>query len=215
VLDRRRVRPVGGLEERELDVRCLFATSRNLRALLDEGRFRQDLYYRLSAVELHVPPLRERIEDIPLLVERFLAELSFPPRSVTLTAQVLAALQAHSWPGNLRELKNAIVRLVLSGDGTTSASAVKRLLGDAAPQDALGQVFDPVFAHALLRGRPLPALQVELERQYLLRLHREKCGDVRAMAAALGLTRRAVYKRFRRLGLAARPQREENRSPGD
>jgi len=112
-LEARQTRRIGANEWRPFDARILAATHRNLRARATEGSFREDLYYRLAVVEMHVPALRERKDDIPSLVERFLAAHA-PPRALSdLPPHTLELLAAHDWPGNVRELRNMVTRLVL------------------------------------------------------------------------------------------------------
>jgi DNA-binding NtrC family response regulator len=119
VLEEKRVTPVGGNESREVDFRLVAATNRDLRAEIEVGRFRQDLYYRLSVVTIEIPPLRERKDDIPLLVERFrdlfAKEHGKPVTGVTPAA--LAALVGYAWPGNVRELKNVLESAILFAAG--------------------------------------------------------------------------------------------------
>jgi DNA-binding NtrC family response regulator len=120
VLEEKRVTPVGGNESREVDFRLVAATNRDLRAEIEVGRFRQDLYYRLSVVTIEIPPLRERKDDIPLLVERFrdlfAKEHGKPVTGVTPAA--LGALVGYGWPGNVRELKNVLESAILFAAGT-------------------------------------------------------------------------------------------------
>lgn len=117
VLEERRVRPVGSEQEVPIDVRVIAATNRDLKAEVAAQRFRQDLYYRLQVVEVSLPPLRERPEDIPLLVEHFMGELApalgMPP--LVLDARSLARMAAYDWPGNVRELRNFIERSLILG----------------------------------------------------------------------------------------------------
>ncbi|HEY5923232.1 MAG TPA: sigma 54-interacting transcriptional regulator, partial [Kofleriaceae bacterium] len=119
VLEDGRIRRVGATTEISVDVRVIAATNRDLKAEAAAGRFRQDLYYRLGAIVLHVPPLRERVREIPLLVERFVLEAITtlgrePPR---VSPQAMAILRAHPWPGNVRELRNVIQRALVVCDG--------------------------------------------------------------------------------------------------
>ena len=108
-LQERRVRPVGGVQEIEVDVRVISASNADLTAYIQEGRFRQDLFYRLSTFQIHIPPLRERPGDIPSLSAIILTELSQKlKRSVTISPEALSCLMAHSWPGNVRELRNVL-----------------------------------------------------------------------------------------------------------
>jgi len=110
-LQEREVEPVGATTLRKLDVRVVAATNSDLEEAIAAGTFREDLYYRLAVIPVHLPPLRERPEDIPLLLRHFAAKHDGP--SVTFSAGVLAALQRHSWPGNVRELENAVERILI------------------------------------------------------------------------------------------------------
>ncbi len=115
-----RIRPVGGVNEIEVDVRLICASNADLNAYIEEGKFRRDLYYRLSTFRIRIPPLRERREDIPALTEELLAELSKKlKRSVTITDEALHCLTVHDWPGNVRELRNVLeFSAYLSDNGT-------------------------------------------------------------------------------------------------
>ena len=104
-----RIRPVGGVEEIEVDVRLISASNADLQAYIEEGKFRRDLYYRLSTFQIHIPPLRERRNDIPALTQVILQELSQKlKRPITITQEALGCLAAHDWPGNVRELRNVL-----------------------------------------------------------------------------------------------------------
>ena len=115
-----RIRPVGSVNEIEVDVRLICASNADLNAYIEEGKFRRDLYYRLSTFRIRIPPLRERREDIPALTETLLAELSKKlKRSVTITDEALRCLTVHDWPGNVRELRNVLeFSAYLSDNGT-------------------------------------------------------------------------------------------------
>src|SRR5262249_26549255 len=115
VLERREVKRVGGNRYRPVDVRVIAATNRSLRAEVNEKRFRSDLYYRPAALEIRLPPLRERAEDLPLLVETLLVRLGaseLPDAAWLRTPEHLADLARHAWPGNVRELRNYLERCV-------------------------------------------------------------------------------------------------------
>lgn len=114
VLQERQFRRVGGRQFINVDVRLIAATNRNIEKVVQDGRFREDLFYRLNTITLHLPPLRERREDIPLLVTHFIQKFArFAPREVKgITPEALNALAAHEWPGNVRELSNVIERAV-------------------------------------------------------------------------------------------------------
>ncbi len=115
VLQRRRFRRVGGHAEVEVDVRVVAATNKDLRAEVERGAFRADLYYRLCGAHLVLPPLRLRPEDLPILIEHILAELTGSAASSPFDARALAALSAHPWPGNVRELRSVVERAVMTG----------------------------------------------------------------------------------------------------
>jgi Nif-specific regulatory protein len=118
VIQEKEFERVGGEKTIRVDVRLITATSRNLEDLVAQGRFREDLYYRLNVVPLFLPPLRDRSEDIPLLVEHFLKKFNEENgRKVSLTAEVIDTFLSYDWPGNVRELENTIERLVVMSDG--------------------------------------------------------------------------------------------------
>ncbi len=119
LIEERKYRRIGGLQQLSADVRILAATNRSLHDLVQEGKFRLDLYYRLNVVTIDMPPLRARVEDIPLLVEHFLQHFCAKHASCTnsMTAPAMEALQKYSWPGNLRELKNLMEKLVVMAKG--------------------------------------------------------------------------------------------------
>ncbi len=126
VIQEGRFRPVGGVEEISSDVRVIAASNADLRQYIDTGRFRRDLYYRLSTFQIRIPPLRERVRDIPALVEVTLADLSIKlKRSVDITPEAVAALMEHDWPGNVRELRNVLEASVyLSENGHITREAL-------------------------------------------------------------------------------------------
>lgn len=127
-LQERRVRPVGAVREVEVDVRIIAACNANLPEYVAEGRFRKDLYYRLSTFPIHIPPLRERPEDIPVLARDILEELSRKlRRPITLTEDAVERLQLHTWPGNIRELRNVLeFSACLTPSGTITADSLPR-----------------------------------------------------------------------------------------
>ncbi|HEY7680298.1 MAG TPA: sigma-54 dependent transcriptional regulator [Terriglobia bacterium] len=126
VLQEQRLRPLGSTEETEVDVRVIAATNKTLEKEIAEGRFREDLYYRLSVIPIHVPPLRERREDIPLLARAFLERFrkSMDKRVEELEPEALRRLEAYDWPGNVRELENTVERAVALTSGRTITTAV-------------------------------------------------------------------------------------------
>jgi len=125
-LQERRIRPIGAVKEVEVDVRVVAACNANLERHVEEGKFRKDLYYRLNTFPLHIPPLRERAEDIPILAEAFLSELARKlRRPLTVTQDAVESLQLHDWPGNVRELRNVLeFSAYLSRDGAITRDSL-------------------------------------------------------------------------------------------
>jgi DNA-binding NtrC family response regulator/tetratricopeptide (TPR) repeat protein len=200
-LDRSAVRPLGASEETRVEVRLLFSTSQDLAVLVEVGKFRRDLRFRLGTLEVRVPPLRERIEDIPLLAEHFAAQVLGGGCAVAFTEDALRALARHPWPGNARELRNVVLRLVLTRTEQVTAEDVALALEASAGGSApLARLFSP----ALLRSRPLPDLLAQLEREHLDQLIADHGGDLAAAAHVLEIGVRALYNRMRRLDVRPR-----------
>jgi DNA-binding NtrC family response regulator len=151
VLEERRFERVGGTRTIEVDVRLVAATNRDLADMARRGAFREDLYYRLSVIQIDVPPLRERLDDVPLLAEHFFARFRNQAgrRIQGFSADAIAALMAHQWPGNVRELRNAVERAVVLGD---SEMIVRRDLpphiGAAVPEASRPAIVPPAVAQA-------------------------------------------------------------------
>ena len=187
---------IGGSKAVAVDVRVLAATNKNLEHEIAEGRFREDLYYRLNVVPLHVPPLRERREDIPLLVAHFVAQLSeregVTPRSFEQAA--VDHLARMDWPGNVRELRNTVERLLILASGPrVTAQDVERLVGrPAAEPSALG---------ALMTIRTFEEFKDAAERAFLLAKLREFDWNVSETARALDMPRSNLYKKIERYAL--------------
>jgi two-component system nitrogen regulation response regulator NtrX len=187
---------IGGSKPTEVDVRVLAATNKTLETEIAEGRFREDLFYRLNVVPIHVPPLRERREDIPLLVAHFVNVLTtrdgVAPRAVAPEAvERLAQLE---WPGNVRELRNTIERLlILSAGPRVTAEDVARLVGRRDPEQAgLG---------SLLECKTFEEFKHAAERAFLLSKLREFDWNVSETARALDMPRSNLYKKIERYGL--------------
>jgi DNA-binding NtrC family response regulator len=190
-LQEREIRRVGGNQPITLNVRVIAATNRDLAQLIREGRFREDLYYRLNVVLLRLPPLRERREEIPLLAEHFLAEAGQRHgRAMRLTPAASARLLSYAWPGNVRELENAIehAAILASGEAITP--------DDLPPHIASGAGLGPAPA--------LPAQQnlAEIEKAYIVQTL-ERCGWNHSRAAeALGIARTTLWRKLKDYGLA-------------
>jgi DNA-binding NtrC family response regulator len=188
VLQEGEVRPVGGSRIVKVDVRVVAATNVDLEREVAGQRFRQDLFYRLSVIVIRVPSLRERREDIPLLIETFLQNAcARAGRRVELSPSAVAALAAYRWPGNVRELENTIERLVVLSRG--SVIDVQDLPFKASGPD----LHERLFAD-------LPSLD-ELERRYLVHVIEQVGGNRTRAAEVLGIDRRTLYRMAERFGI--------------
>ena len=202
VLQEGEVRPVGGTRTLKVNARVLAATNRNLDLEVAEKRFRQDLFYRLSAFIIRVPPLRERRDDIPLLASAFLRNAcARAGRQVELTPGAMAVLSAHSFPGNVRELENTIERLVLT---TRSARVREEEVAEHLHQ--AGPVVVEAFAD-------LPSLD-ELERRYLIHVLEAARGNRTRAAEILKIDRRTLYRMAARYGIDLASEGEETPKGG-
>jgi DNA-binding NtrC family response regulator len=196
VLERREVKPVGGNAYRAVDVRVLAATHRNLEADCKAGRFREDLYHRLAVVRVELPPLRERKEDIPLLVRTFLGELGRDPGE--MGAEVLELLKRYEWPGNLRQLKNVLVRAVSLGISAALPAASSPAASAAKVPPA------PAGAPAPLRldfKAAKEQLVSQFERQYLVDLMGRTDGHISRAAEEAGIDRAYLHRLLNKHGL--------------
>lgn len=190
VLEEKRFRRLGDVRDRTVDIRLIAATHHDLRQLAVERRFRQDLYYRISALELRVPPLRERREDIPMLAEQIASTLSrdLGQHAVSIGEDAIAALQRYSWPGNIRELRNVLERALLRTHGDVL---------DARAIDFPMSGGDASSAMNVRRGGTLD----DLEREYIEQVLREENGAIDRVAERLGVSRSAVYYKARKYGI--------------
>ncbi len=197
VLQEQEVRPVGGTRCIPVNVRIVAATNENLEDLIRQGRFREDLYYRLSVIPLELPPLRERRSDIPLLTWYFLRRLAEAggPR-LAVAPDVLAALGAHDWPGNVRELENVLSRAAALCDGDTlTLELLPQRLREAASARAANRTPDASAAPAPA-GMTLRAFLREQERAYLRQALRQHGGNKEAAARALGISLATFYRKY-------------------
>jgi two-component system response regulator HydG len=195
VLETREVVPVGGNEARKVDVRLVAATNRDLRVMVQDGSFREDLLFRLQVITITLPPLRERPGDIPLLIEAFVQEFDqLHGRKVRgLSPEARTLLVRHSWPGNVRELRNAIENMVLlARSDVLEAGDVPHTVGEGGGRGAAGGGGFP------LAGRSLSEVERELiaENLKLLGGNREKTAKV------LGIGERTLYRKIKEYGLS-------------
>ena len=193
-LDEQRFEPVGASTSIQVDVRVVAATNKNLEEEIERGNFREDLFYRLNVIPFYVPPLRERVEDIPLLADHFLNEftMAYGRKPKELTPQAYDVLKEHRWPGNVRELRNLMERIVIMN-----------------PQvriDARHVPIPPVKRAALERQPErfgsLHDVRAAAEREYILKTLDETKGNVTKTAEVLGLERSNLYRKMKALGIA-------------
>ncbi|MEO5337695.1 MAG: sigma 54-interacting transcriptional regulator, partial [Magnetospirillum sp. WYHS-4] len=197
---------IGGSTKVQVDVRVVAATSRNLANEIAAGRFREDLFYRLNVVPLLVPSLKERREDIPLLVSHFMQKIAEangrPPRPVSEEAMVL--LQSYEWPGNARELRNVVERVLITAP-EGGADAV--ITADMLPSEIAGSA--PVNADfgrsAEIMALPLREAREIFEREYLLAQMDRFGGNISRTAAFVGMERSALHRKLKGLGVQTGP----------
>jgi two-component system, NtrC family, nitrogen regulation response regulator NtrX len=197
-LEEGRITRVGGGETRAVDVRVVAATNKDLQEEIQNGRFREDLFYRLNVVPIEVPPLRDRREDIPLLVEHFLKAMASREgvKVRPIEVEAMDLLTARSWPGNIRELRNTVERLlILSSGESIGAADVRRLVGSE------GAMEGGALPEELLSAPTLAAFREEAERLYLLHKLRAQDWNVSETARALEVPRSNLYKKMERFGL--------------
>jgi two-component system nitrogen regulation response regulator NtrX len=193
---------IGGANKVAVDVRIISSTSRDLEREMQDGRFRQDLYHRLSVVPLRVPSLAERRDDIPALIEYFVGQLSsasgLAPRKIGDDA--IAVLQAHDWPGNVRELRNNIERLLILSGGEPGTV----ITADMLPEEIGSNVPLPVNGGAEhLMSMPLREAREIFEREYLLAQINRFGGNISRTAEFVGMERSALHRKLRALGVGS------------
>jgi DNA-binding NtrC family response regulator len=189
VLQEQEFERVGGSETVHVDVRLIAATNANLESLIAQGRFREDLYYRLNVIRLRVPPLREREGDIPLLVNAFLAEFDAEngKQVMGLTPEAMAAMQAYEWPGNVRELRNCIEGLVvLSRGDTISLSELPSKMRESIPHV-------PETSEGTLKASELRMIEEALAKTN---------GRKSDAANLLGISRRTLHRKIKQYGIS-------------
>jgi DNA-binding NtrC family response regulator len=227
VLEERRFERVGGQKAIDVDVRVVAATNRDLAEMVKRGTFREDLYYRLSVIHVEVPPLRERLDDVPLLAEHFLARFRTQAgrRISGFAPDTLAAMTRYSWPGNVRELRNAIERAIVLGDRDqvmaqdlppqvlaqgqpvrTRTSSPTPPLGSSISTSVASVPTPPPMAHVTIdpapppvaTAKPQPARSLrELEREGILAALVATGGNKAQAAAILEIDRSTLYKKLK------------------
>ncbi len=195
-LEEDRIQPVGSEDAITVDVRVIASTNKDLDREIARGNFREDLFYRLNVIPVYLPPLRERLEDVPLLVDFFLSEFAaaYGRKRKQLTADALGALQKYSWPGNVRELRNVIERIVILN-----------------PQEKIDRRRLPPLIFRQVRAgdgsagfASLQEARAAYEREFIIKKLEENSGNVSRAAEALGLERSHLYRKMKALGIPSR-----------
>jgi two-component system nitrogen regulation response regulator NtrX len=202
ILQEQKFERVGGSRTIQVDVRVIAATNKDLEAEIEKGRFRDDLYYRLNVIPIRVPPLRERVEDIPALVSEFLGEISMnmnvePKR---FSGEALEKLRTYPWPGNIRELKNLVERLAIMTPG------MEILAADIPAHYSREEGLDSAFASSLAASTIREAKE-SFEKAYLAKKLQEYKWNISQTADAIGIERSNLHKKIKAYGL------EPDRSP--
>lgn len=195
-LEEQRLEPVGAAESIQVDVRVVASTNKNLEEEIERGNFREDLFYRLNVVPFHVPPLRERMEDVPLLADHFLREFTtaYGRKPKELTEEAVRVLLDYPWPGNVRELRNLMERIVIMNPQT-------RIDARHIPLDRARRA---VFYKPAEKFGSLQDVREAAERDYIARKLEETKGNVTRAAEALGLERSHLYRKMKALGIAGK-----------
>jgi DNA-binding NtrC family response regulator len=182
-IEEKEIRPVGATDHRKVDVRILAASNRPLEAMVADGRFRRDLFYRLNVIAIRVPPLRERKDDIPILAAHFLGQGG---RGLDLAPEAVRALQRYDWPGNVRELEHAL-------EHASAMARGKRIEGEDLPPAVMGSArLDP--------GKSIEGMETDAIRA-LMKEHRS---DTAKVALILGIDRSTLYRKLKRYGISRR-----------
>jgi two-component system nitrogen regulation response regulator NtrX len=191
---------VGGTRVVKVDVRVVSATARDLVFEISEGRFREDLYYRLNVVPVTIPPLSDRREDIPALVQHFIAHYASERRVPTpeIAPDAMVALQSYDWPGNVRQLRNVVERTIILAPG----DRIGRIDIDLLPAEVLGDQGDMGAAGGTaIMGSPLREARETFEREYLRVQIRRFSGNISRTASFIGMERSALHRKLKLLGI--------------
>lgn len=190
---------VGGKRVVKVDVRVVSATGRDLMLEIEEGRFREDLYYRLNVVPVVIPPLSERREDIPPLVQHFIAYYASDRRVPTpeIAADAMVALQSYDWPGNVRQLRNVVERTIILAPG----DRIGRIDLDLLPAEVRGDQGSGGGSAGTIMGAPLREARETFEREYLKVQIRRFSGNISRTASFIGMERSALHRKLKLLGI--------------
>ncbi len=198
-LQEQRVEPVGGAATVTVDVRVIAATNKDLEEEIRKGTFREDLFFRLNVIPFHVPPLRERAEDVPRLARHFMSEISaeYGRRPKEFSPEAVDALRAHKWPGNVRELRNIVERLLIMTPG-------ERVEAHHLPASLLGVAGAAVAPSSAAAEQDFPSLaeaREDFEKRYITRKYRECGGNMSRLAETLQVERSNLYRKMKGYGL--------------
>jgi two-component system, NtrC family, nitrogen regulation response regulator NtrX len=193
-LEEQRFEPVGADESIQVDVRVVAATNKNLESEIERGNFREDLFYRLNVIPFYVPPLRDRVEDIPLLADHFLMEFTtaYGRKHKELTPEAYRVLDEYQWPGNVRELRNLMERIVIMNPQIRVDSR----------HIPLNPARRAVYEKSIDHFGSLQEVREAAEREYILKKLDETKGNVSRTAELLGLERSNLYRKMKSLGIA-------------
>jgi transcriptional regulator with PAS, ATPase and Fis domain len=188
--------PVGGTKQKSVDVRVIAATNRNLEEMVRKGTFREDLYYRLNVVSLSLPPLRERVGDVPLLVQYFMSKIAGKNKQSvkSIAPDAMSALEAYHWPGNIRQLQNEIQRAyVMSGkDDLITRACLSPTISSTVSSAGVGQI-----AH----DKPLKDVLAHVEREMIEQVLRRCEGNKSEAARQLGISRSNLIAKAQEYGI--------------
>lgn len=210
VIEQREVRRVGASKSKPIDVRVIAATNRNLRDEVDAGRFREDLYYRLAVVELVMPPLRDRLDDLHRLAHHLLERSSHTTSIHRIDEEVMTALSNHNWPGNVRELNNVIERAMPFTDGNTITIAGLPAAIQSGAQPTRNTITVPIVPPSdthTLEDAPMPFKDAKdqlvdaFEHQYLVDLLNRHDGNVSKAARSAGMDRKSITRLMKKHGI--------------
>ena len=196
-LEEQRIEPLGADEPVRVDVRVVASTNKNLEEEIERGNFREDLFYRLNVIPFSVPPLRERVEDVPLLAGHFLREFTtaYGRKPKTLTPEAVQLLSSYRWPGNVRELKNLMERIVIMNQQERIESRHIPLMAGAGGK---------ISTRASERFGSLQEVREAAERDYIQKKLEETRGNVTRTAELLGMERSNLYRKMKALGIAGK-----------
>jgi two-component system nitrogen regulation response regulator NtrX len=207
ILQEQKFERVGGHETHSVDVRVIAATNKDLKQEIAKGNFREDLYFRLNVIRIHIPALRDRKEDIPILSDHFLREFSAshqkPKRS--FSKEGITLLERHSWPGNIRELRNLIERIVIlqapEESDPIGPDELKMHLGDEGYTPGPSGEMETHGVVALSAGRSLKDAKADFEREYIIQSLRENGWNISKTAQVLGIERSYLHRRMKSFGI--------------